>query len=196
MNKQIEAEKSGWIQTAYGHRVHPLDADPRSIHLEDVAHALALQCRWNGHTKHFYSVAQHCVLASLETLELKAGVDGEWVMNVRQQLLLHDATEAYISDVPKPVKLQMPEFQKHEERLMEAVMWRFGCTYPLTPEVHKIDFFMLTWEARDLFFPERCTPLFGPAAFEALREHDRIEPWDPVRAKWEFLKRAEQLGLA
>lgn len=190
---QSSAEKSGWILTANGNKVHPLDACEVEIHLEDIAHALAFQCRWNGHTAWYYSVAQHCVLASqnfeVDNLDVPP-------TEIARQVLLHDATEAYLSDVPKPVKLQMPEFNKHEDRLMEVIMRRFGCRYPLEEPVHHIDRLMLHWEARDLFFPERCTSLFGEAAKEYIRYFDRIEPWGPDQAKWEFLKRAEQLGLS
>jgi len=182
---QSDAVKNGWILTARNHKVYPCDAKPSQIHLEDIAHALSMQCRWNGHTRWFYSVAQHCVLAS-----------DICPPGCRRESLIHDATEAYMSDVPRPVKAQMPEFKAVEERLMEVIMRRFGLRYPLPPAVHVADNIMLIWEARDLFSPARHRLIFGEAGLAVDRSFARIEPWDQMTAKRNFLRRAETLGIS
>ena len=180
---QDDAEKHGWILTARGHKVYPLAAETRQIHLEDIAHALSMQNRWNGHTRWPFSVAQHSVMTSLN------------VVNYPREALLHDATEAYVSDVPRPVKQQMPEFQDHEERLMKVIMRRFKLEYPLPQEVHDIDRDMLIVEARDLFYPERATMIFGERARRVVAGYPRLEPWDQLKSKRLFLQRAQELGI-
>jgi len=180
---QAQAVKNGWIQTYTGMRVYPIAPVPHQFLLEDIAHALAMQCRWNGHTRTFFSVAQHCVLAS------------ELSVEYARELLMHDATEAYISDVPRPVKRQLPEFQHYEERLMEVIFEAFNLRYPLAPEVHAIDNVLLRWEARDLFSPGRCVSLFGEAAAEGIRHLRPIVPWSPPVAEEMFIARANKLGI-
>lgn len=105
-----------WIQTYTGKAFDPFNPDPAKINIEDIAHSLANQCRFNGHTRQFYSVAQHCV-------EVASRVRPE-----QQALaLLHDASEAYLSDLPTPIKYK-PEFEfyrKAEELLQDTIYERF-----------------------------------------------------------------------
>ena len=108
---------SHWIQTYSGRAFDPFDPDPAAICIEDIAHALANVCRFTGHTKQFYSVAQHSVeVATRLPPELQAAA------------LLHDASEAYLTDLPRPIK-QRPEFKFYreaEERLQRVIYQRFG----------------------------------------------------------------------
>jgi hypothetical protein len=83
----------GWTQTYNGHKFDPMNVGLETIDINDIAHALSLLCRFNGHIKELYSVAQHCVLMS-EQVEPKYAFHA----------LLHDAAEAYVSDVPRPFK--------------------------------------------------------------------------------------------
>ncbi len=161
-------------------RIWPLEPDPRRIHIEDIAHALSNLCRYTGHVSDFYSVAEHCVrLCDYGPEDLK-----DW-------LLLHDASEAYFNDLAAPVKHQ-PELDKYREgeaRMMRAVCDRFDLD-PVEPENVKIlDLAIRINEMRDLKGREprkyEPRPLDIPV----------IKTWTPRRAKMEYLKRAEQLGL-
>ncbi|MGN1414312.1 MAG: hypothetical protein ACI4WY_08725 [Anaerovoracaceae bacterium] len=104
------------IITYTGIQMNPLRPKPEQIEIRDIAHALSLICRGGGHVKHFYSVAQHC-LACAEEARMRG-------YSVRVQLgsLLHDSSEAYIADVTRPVKQQMPQYYEIEGPL-QAVIW-------------------------------------------------------------------------
>jgi len=107
-----------WIQTYTGKKFYPIDPDPELICIEDIAHGLSMKCRFNGHCSRFYSVAQHSVLISqlFDSAQVKL------------EALLHDAAEAYLCDVPSPLK-RLPEFEFYraaEKRLQSAIMRRFG----------------------------------------------------------------------
>lgn len=100
-----------WIQTYSGKAVYPLSLTVDQVCAEDIAWALAHQCRYAGHSNRFYSVAEHSMhLASL--LEGKAG---------RLAALLHDASEAYLIDLPSPIKQMMPNYCAAEEQVMQVI---------------------------------------------------------------------------
>jgi 5'-deoxynucleotidase YfbR-like HD superfamily hydrolase len=115
-----------WILTYSGRRVEPLSPRVDDIAIIDIAHALSQQCRWTGHTSEFYSVAQHSVMvADLVT-------NPEWKLHA----LLHDASEAYLCDIAKPVK-ETPTFAEYkvaEARLTDVIYEAMGLT--MTPEIH------------------------------------------------------------
>lgn len=97
----------------------PLEPEKEEISVEDIAHALSLMCRANGHFPEFYSVAQHCIHCCAEA---KArGLSGRVVL----ACLLHDAGEAYLADITRPVKKNLPEYQRIEEGLLLAIYSRF-----------------------------------------------------------------------
>lgn len=183
MNAQENAVANGWIMTASGRKFYPLAPNCEQLALYDIAHALSMQCRWNGHTRVFYSVAQHCVLMS----ELCHAHPAE--------ALMHDASEAYISDVPKPVKRQLPEFEAHEDRLLRRIFECWGLVYPLPKEVKLCDDILLRWEARDLFSDDRCVQIFGAGSRDSIRHLPPIEPLTPREAERLFIDRAISLGV-
>lgn len=107
-----------WIQTYTGARFYPLEPDLDLIRIADIAHSLSMQCRYTGHTARFYSVAEHSLILAKE---FHTG----W--HYRLVALLHDATEAYLSDIPRPLKY-LPEFAfyRHaEDRLQEMIFDKF-----------------------------------------------------------------------
>ena len=110
----MQNERVGdWIQTYTGKQFWPIDPRACEITIEDIAHALSLQCRFSGHCREFYSVAQHSCLVSSYCIDEDAG----WG-------LLHDAAEAYLVDLPRPIKRFSSlgvEYRKAEERVMAAV---------------------------------------------------------------------------
>lgn len=129
MERDREGNKAGGgtITTYTGLQFDPLDPVPETIRIQDIAHALSLLCRGNGHVKTFYSVGQHCLAAAKE-----AAARGD-SRQVILGALLHDATECYLSDVPHPYKVNMPRYRELEDRLLQAVLDRF-LGGPLTPE--------------------------------------------------------------
>lgn len=109
--------------------------DPDSICIHDIAHALSYTNRFGGHLERPYSVAQHCCLASEMVPE-----------EHRLAALLHDASEAYLGDMPSPFKKLMPDFKYHEDRLMEIIAEKFGFQWPLHPIIKEVDKLLLDQE--------------------------------------------------
>ena len=107
------------ITTYSGKRFDPTNPDPECILIEDIAHALSLICRGNGHVKTFWSVGQHCICCAKEALA--RGLSNRMVL----ACLLHDASECYMSDVPRPFKKELPEYRKQEDALLKLIYSRF-----------------------------------------------------------------------
>lgn len=168
----VAVTESGYIVTYTGAQIEPLNPDPAQLHILDIAHALSNVCRFTGHTRAFYSVAQHCVHVS-EIVPAEHALCG----------LLHDASEAYLSDIARPVKHQ-PEFgvvyKAAEERLMLAIAERFALEWPMPAEVKRADEVLLRSEQRDLMPNLRR---FGGAEYLPYK----IEPWTPQLAEQVFL---------
>lgn len=118
----------GWIQTFTGKRFWPLDPRPGDVDIIDIAAALGKLCRYNGHCRRFYSVAEHCVLMAEKAPP-----------RLRKAMLLHDAPEYVLGDFVRPVKVTMPEYGEAEQRVLEAVAERFNEPLPFPPEVHEYD---------------------------------------------------------
>lgn len=123
------------IRTFSGQYVNVFDPDPDTILIEDIAHALSQQCRFGGHLPEFYSVAQHSVLCAV-------AVPPEHALAA----LLHDASEAYMLDIPSPIKNRLPDYKKYEDNLMQVIAKKFGFQYPLHEEVKQADKLLLEWE--------------------------------------------------
>lgn len=127
---------SPWIETVSGISFEFLEPKPEQIDIEDIAHALSMTCRYTGHCREFYSVAEHSSLCSL-LLPPELKLAG----------LLHDASEAYITDVASPIKAHLSNYQAIEDGIMEVVAKKFGFEYPLHPAVKYVDLVMLSTEA-------------------------------------------------
>ena len=166
-----------WILTHTGKKFYPLDPDPSLIDIEDIAHSLSLLCRYNGHCHSFYSVAEHSVRLSY----VVPPEDAFWG-------LMHDAGEAYFSDLPRPIKNQFPRFRTLEDSLVEVIMKKYGLGPKMPPAVKKADDILLVTELRDIM-PK--SPVEIPYDVEPLAE--TIEPWGPSEAKTAFLKRFDEL---
>lgn len=108
-----------YITTYGGTHFFPTEPDGKDFHISDVAHALSLICRGNGHVKTFFSVGQHCINCALE-----AEARG-FSRRVILACLLHDASEAYMSDVPRPFKKYLKEYEVFEERLLSLVYEKY-----------------------------------------------------------------------
>ena len=108
-----------YITTFTGKHFDPTEPDATMIDIRDIAHALSLTCRGNGHVKIFFSVAQHCINCVREAMA--RGYSKRVVL----ACLLHDASEAYMSDVPRPFKQVLPEYQQLEEQLLTVIYEKF-----------------------------------------------------------------------
>jgi uncharacterized protein len=133
--------KLGYIQTFTGRKVFPLNLDPADIAIEDIAHALSMQCRFGGHVREFYSVAEHSIRCAHLVPQDQA-----------LHALLHDASEAYLMDMTRPVKYQpeMSAYRDVEKRCERALAIRFGIPEEKTPEIERADKALLVAETRDL----------------------------------------------
>lgn len=189
-----------WIQTFTGAKHDLLNPDPWDIRLSDITHALSLICRFTGHVREHYSVAQHSVLVA-RLLRDEGHNSG-----IQAQGLLHDAHEAYVGDVASPIKRAikllipvspidriLPDFSPWsdlERRHEHAVRARFGCALDLSPAVKRADLVLLMTEARDLMGapPEPWDIPAKPALFH-------VTPWTAERARREFLDEAERLDV-
>ena len=178
--------RTDWIQTYTGLRFYPFEPDPENVCIEDIAHALSLICRFGGHCKQFYSVAQHSVLVSLNCPHPLHG-------------LLHDAEEAYIGDVCRPVKRSMIALGSSiltnaAVGISEAIYKKLGVVWTdqQVHDVKGVDNMMLSTEARILMAGMAdgttwtSTDLFPPFDFV-------VAPVGPREAERMFLDRYEEL---
>lgn len=110
---------SNYITTYTGIHIEPANPGPDGICIEDIAHALSLICRGNGHVKTFWSVGQHCIQCAEEARE--RGLSDRMVL----ACLLHDASECYMSDIPRPFKRELPEYVEQENRLLDMIYGKF-----------------------------------------------------------------------
>ncbi len=169
----MERTEDNFIHTFTGKKFWPLNARQEDICIRDIAKALSQKCRYTGHSCMFYSVAQHCVYAS-EHCE-----DPRWA-------LLHDAGEAYLPDVSRPIKSAIRGFEKTEDNLLRVIASKFGLEFPFPECVHRIDNQMLVTEWHYLM-PAATT--LGPQYKEIERLDLHIMPWFPELAEYYFLKR-------
>jgi hypothetical protein len=170
--------RGDWMQTYSGRRFYPLDPQAEDLYLGDIAHALSLLCRYGGHVDRFYSVAEHCVLMS-------EAVAPEHALAA----LLHDATEAYVVDVPRPLKAVLLDYSPIEDRLWRVIAGRYGISATLPVEVVEADSRILLTERTALM----------PRA-ERWSQDDEYEPlpvqvtgWLPIDAEEAWLARYVEL---
>lgn len=123
------------IRTFSGQHVNVFEPNPDTLLISDIAHALSHQCRFGGHLPYFYSVAQHSLLCYMIANE-----------ESKFDALMHDASEAYLLDMPKPIKLELPDYNVIEDNLMNVLANKFNFNYPKSPEVERVDVYLLKWE--------------------------------------------------
>jgi hypothetical protein len=136
----------GTIETASGQAMNVLEPEPGMISLDDVARSLSHICRYNGHVPHFYSVAEHSVRVAwwlrIEGCSLEIQLTG----------LLHDAAEAYVGDMVRPLKRSFVgvTHQQVEDKVAEALHSQLGGVYPYPDIIHTADRAVYDWEVSEV----------------------------------------------
>lgn len=178
-----QPRKGDWIQTFTGKQFWPLDARVEDVDIEDIAHALANQCRFAGHCKFHYSVAQHSVYVSRFCSPQNALCG-----------LLHDGTEAYLVDLPRPIK-KLPAFAAYSEaeaNLAIVVCDAFGLPHKEPDDVHEADMRICATEVRDVMTRSNALWLQKmPEPYELV-----ITSMTTQEAKQAFLLRYKELTRA
>lgn len=177
--RELSSPDATPLHTFTGRQFFPLSPRLADIRIEDIAHALSMQCRFGGHLRSFYSVGQHSVLVS----QLCAPEDA-------LHGLLHDASEAYLMDIPRPVKHLpvMAAYRQAETVLQAAILRRFAVRAGMPATVKRADDALLINEAHDLF---AVVPAWA-ATGERL-PLDPIVGWPPADAECAFLARFREL---
>lgn len=182
--KAVESARRGdWGLSFTGRQFWPADPRPGDVCIEDIAHALANVCRFGGMVRKFYSVAQHSVIVSETCLEEHA-LHG----------LLHDATEAYLGDVIRPLKGELSGYKVLESMWASAIGRSFGlgdALEHLPADVKRGDRIALSTEYRDLMPPGGPTWVTDETPPLPLS----ITPWAPELAEQRFLDRFRALSL-
>lgn len=162
-----------WIQTYTGKQFWPLNPKIEDINIFDIAHALSMNCRFNGHCKRFYSVAEHSVLVSLYC---DNELDG----------LMHDASEAYLPDIARPIKNYFQDFKLTEKQLLKRIYKRYNIIS--NAQTKEIDVRILLDEKNQIMSnsPDDWGIDNKPLGVQ-------IRCWLPTQAKDEFLKRFMEL---
>lgn len=165
------------IQTFSGKYVDLMDLKESDISIKDIAHSLSMQCRFNGHSKEFFSVAQHCALVSYF-----CGDDA-------LQGLLHDASEAYLSDLPRPLKMSgmINGYLDVEEKVQHLIYSKFGVSTDESYLVKEADLLCLKIEAKSFMnYSSEWNLKFSVPSID-------IIPLSQEAAKQQFIDRFKEL---
>ncbi len=175
------------IKVTLGHYVDLINPDPNTIDITSIATALSRICRFGGHCPVWYSVAEHCIHAA--DIAFRTTND----MQIVKAVLMHDATEAYLGDMVKPLKVTQPKYQSLELRMQRAIAARFNINFDAYENyIEAVDLLMLKAERMEMW-PDDPTEWTGlskvsevPIPFEFMT---------PKRARNEFIDRALSLGM-
>jgi hypothetical protein len=176
----VRGRVGNWMQTFRGGQFWPLDMRPEDVFIEDIAHALSMICRYGGHCERFYSVAEHSVLVSRV-------VPAEYALLG----LMHDATEAYVGDVIRPLKPALAGYKAIEDQVWLAIASRFGLPSGLPNEIKAADNAVLLAEQKVLMKDAPAPWCVGGEAAKVL-----VTGVAPKVAEREFLDRFAELIAA
>lgn len=174
--------KKPYILTYSGIKFVLRDSSIDGFNLEDIAHSLSMQCRYTGHTRLFYSVAEHCVLMSRYVEDPDCKIVA----------LFHDAVEAYVGDLVTPLKQCLPEYRVIETGVEQRLYAWLGYSVPsrIRKLVKMLDTRIMLRE-RNLLLSDSCEPWIEDQVVTPLDTD--IMCWSPARAKKEYLKQAEKM---
>lgn len=167
-----EARRGDWMQTVSGRQFWPLDPLPSEVYIEDIAAALSKLCRYGGQCLRFYSVAEHCVLLAERAPR-----------HLAFAALMHDASEAYLCDIIRPIKAHLTNYLDIEAELERCIAHRFGLQWPMPAEVKRMDTAILADERNQVMapppvpWPQTTEPPLGVT----------LKFWTPAEAECEFL---------
>lgn len=187
----MRGDGCGWIQLATGRKFRVPAFSPDEITIEDVAHALSMQCRYAGHCLRFLSVAEHCVHL--------------WrcaPAHVKYPALMHDSSESVLSDIPRSIKDLMPEYRALEDRIMHMMAKKWCFEWPMHPIVRELDSRILLDERAQNMpkFLLPGQPFSAPAGYSYVEEEAdgwpfqleplgiKLEFWSPHEAEMRFLE--------
>lgn len=175
----VPVAKGPTIRLLSGHYLDLTRPQEARFTIHDVAHALAHLCRFTGHTRKFYSVAEHSVLASMIVPKEDA-----------LAALMHDAAEAFVGDVSKPLKAILPGYEEIEDRVAATIAERFGLPFPFPPSVKAADLAMLQAEREWALGCREDWP-----GLEGIEPGPPPEFWQPHIARRRFLHRFRELTV-
>jgi hypothetical protein len=176
----MSSESIAWIETYSGVPFDIFLHTQEDIRIEDIAHSLAHQCRYSGHTAEFYSVAEHSVWMSYLVKESEAFL-----------ALMHDSTEAYLSDVARPIKFLIPRYYELESILWHSIAKKYSLPSELPDTIKRMDLAMLKTEKESLLTgdcPREWESLIGVTAADF-----HVECWTHKQAYNRFIKRFKEL---
>jgi len=172
-------KKDLWMVTYTGKTVFPYNLKPEQIDIRDISHSLARTCRYSGMMEGFYSVAQHSTIVS-ELIERSHLVDDKYALTG----LLHDATEAYLRDLPRPVKLHLDGYKELEDSVWDVIAEKFNLPQQIPKEIKHIDRSIVKAELR--YVMNRSENLFG---IEKETPNVTIPSISIDEAKFEFMEK-------
>ena len=173
----MSLDRGPWIMTYTGIHFYFLDPYPDEICIEDIAHALSMQCRFGGHSRNFYSVAEHSYYVSMFS---------PW--GYKKAGLLHDASEAYLVDIPRPIKhsVNMSGYRAIEDKLQKTIDHKFSVDSKTVKQ----------WD-REVFSHEVLALMKHPEQYANVPELKispiHISGWLPNYAEEMFLERYKEL---
>jgi len=179
MRPDILTSRGFYTDSRAGHYFDFVKPHTCDVSIAEIAHSLSHLCRFVGHVRTFYSVAQHSYFASFLVPRAMA-----------LEALLHDAHEAFVGDTTSPLKQLLPDYRRVERRVEPAVLGQFGITLPLPPEVKLADLVLLATEQRDLMPPHEDE---WASLGEITPLADAVVPFSSVTARALFLARFEEL---
>jgi hypothetical protein len=165
---EIKARKlDDCINTYSGLKINLVNPKPEMIDPRDIAKGLAYKAHFGGQTPFYFSIAQHSTLVVKLMQEA-----GETDYDMLLLGLLHDASEAYIGDMVKPLKVHLPEFVKYEDRLMEVICEKYNLDYNRLPEIKPYDLIAFELEYETFFGGNERVSGLDPD--ESLREFSKL----------------------
>jgi len=169
-----------YIETYSGKKFYFQNPSHEDISIEDIAHSLSMQCRYTGHCKKFYSIAEH-------SIHVSCIVPPEYAL----EALMHDASEAYLTDVASPIKQVLSEYKIMEQNIERVIFEKYGLQYPFHESIKYADLQLLMLEAKQVMTYCEEWKVFDNVTLD---DHDiRITCKIPEEAEYQFMNRFRQL---